>query len=219
MAYKRSYVSLNSLSYKLLAMNNIISKSLTMLILSFTIITGVSASGNATLETPAENTCADPSLGVTYVQAYTPYLTAHALNTRAAFATVDTQGSADAQWVFQGPDFLAWTDPQEFTVPLYRFYAEATKDYLYTTSTDSNPPSVPGFSFQTIVAYVYLTQVCGSVPLLGLWDKTNGDHFYTTSQPEHTTFLNRGPWVDTGIAGYVLPVSSGMLTDDLLFEH
>ncbi|PPQ79227.1 hypothetical protein CVT25_002830 [Psilocybe cyanescens] len=131
----------------------------------------------------------------------------------------DTQGSEDAQWVFQGPDFLAWTDLQEFTVPLYRFYAEATKDYLYTTSTDSNPPSFPGFSFQTIVAYVYRTQVCGSVPLLGLWDKTNGDYFYTTSQPEHTTFLTRGPWVDTGIAAYVLPVSSGMLTDGLLFEH
>ncbi|PPQ81851.1 hypothetical protein CVT25_013451 [Psilocybe cyanescens] len=187
-------------------MSNIISKSLAILIVSFTIITGVSASGNATLESLTANTCADPSISVTYVQAYSPSLTAHALNTRAAFANVDTGAAED--WVFQGPDFLAWTDPQEFTVPLYRFFAEATGDYLYTTSTDGNPPSVPGFSFEIIVAYVYQTQVCGSVPLLGAWQKKAGDHFYTTSQPEHTTFMNLPSWVDAGIAGYVLPVSS-----------
>ncbi|KDR77653.1 hypothetical protein GALMADRAFT_37148, partial [Galerina marginata CBS 339.88] len=78
------------------------------------------------------------------------------------------------------------------------------EDAILLLSTDGNPPAASGFTVQTIIGYVYASQVCGSVPLLGAFQQTAGDHWYTTDPGEHSSLLASG-WTDAGIAGYVLP--------------
>ncbi|KAF8904673.1 hypothetical protein CPB84DRAFT_1643691, partial [Gymnopilus junonius] len=101
-----------------------------------------------------------------------------------------------------------WTDAgiagYNFTVPLYRYDSGTGThlDYLYSTATSS---PTPGFTEGLIIGYVYETQICGSVPLLGVWNKAVGDHYYTTQVGEHRELIATSGWTDAGIAGYVLP--------------
>ncbi|KAF8968604.1 hypothetical protein BDZ97DRAFT_1799249 [Flammula alnicola] len=159
----------------------------------------------SSLQQRSANACADPSIAVTYIQAFSQTIKAHTLDDRIQFVNADT---VQGDWAFQGEAFLAWTTPQDFTIPLYRFLTQTNQDYLFTISTDSNPPTVPGFNFDAIVGYVYSSQVCGSVPLLGAWNQKFGDHYYTTDADDHSALLAVGGWVDAGITAYVLPSSS-----------
>ncbi|KAF8968623.1 hypothetical protein BDZ97DRAFT_1799323 [Flammula alnicola] len=160
---------------------------------------------NSSLEQRSANACADSSIAVTYIQAFSQTIKAHTLDTRILFVNADT---IQDDWAFQGEAFLAWTTPQQFTVPFYRFFTQTNQDYLFTISTDNNPPTVPGFNFDAIVGYVYSSQVCGSIPLLGAWNQQFGDHYYTTDAVDHSALLALSGWVDAGIAAYVLPSSA-----------
>ena len=86
-------------------------------------------------------------------------------------------------------------------------YNPTTIDYSYVISTDGTTPSVAGLQALGPVAYVYATQVCGSIPLFALAQGTEGDHWYTTVETERDGFVSLG-WVDEGIVAFVLPVNS-----------
>ncbi|KAF8879969.1 hypothetical protein CPB84DRAFT_1751510 [Gymnopilus junonius] len=148
--------------------------------------------------------CANITAAVTYIQAFSPQIKAHTLDTRAAFVNADT---TQGDWQFQGKVFRAWETQETSTVPLNRFLTQVNQDYIFTTAS-----SVSGFGANGVVAYVYPSQICGSIPLLGASNSAAGDHYYTTDAHEHAS-LTSGGWSDAGISGYVLPL------DDAVTEH
>ena len=58
---------------------------------------------------------------------------------------------------------------------------------------------------QGTAAYVYPEQVCGSIPLYGLFNSNITDHFYTTNETEREDAIANLGYADQGIACYVLP--------------
>jgi hypothetical protein len=92
-------------------------------------------------------------------------------------------------------------------VPLFRLGTSDGQEYIYTVGpVAQTPPSIPGFSTDVgIVAWVYDTPVCGSVPLLSTVYAAQTDHYYTTSQDAHSGLVSAG-WGDSGIVAYVLPL-------------
>ncbi|KAJ7019938.1 hypothetical protein C8F04DRAFT_904008, partial [Mycena alexandri] len=53
-------------------------------------------------------------------------------------------------------------------------------------------------------ATVYPSQICGSVPLYGLYQSVATIHFYTINETTYDAMLAvTGGWADQGIAGYV----------------
>lgn len=67
------------------------------------------------------------------------------------------------------------------------------------------PPIVGGFSVQGILAWVYNTAVCGSVPLMSVALAAQTDHYYTTDPDEHASLVAAG-WADNGVVAFVLPL-------------
>ncbi|PPQ95902.1 hypothetical protein CVT26_015588 [Gymnopilus dilepis] len=110
-------------------------------------------------------------------------------------------------WVYLGETFLAWDTPQgNLTTPLYRLYNPTNTDTLCATSRDTNAPSFPGYRVQYILGHVYPTQICGSVPLLGVYNAATGVHYYTTNAAVHTQFMGITGWVDASPGAFVIPV-------------
>jgi hypothetical protein len=67
------------------------------------------------------------------------------------------------------------------------------------------PPVVGGFSTSGLVAWVYDTAVCDSVPLMSAVLAAQSDHYYTTDPDEHAALLAAG-WTDGGVVAFVLPL-------------
>lgn len=82
--------------------------------------------------------------------------------------------------------------------------------YTYMIGTDAQtPPVVSGFNTDVeVIAWVYSTQVCGSVPLMSAKYAPATDHFYTTIQDDHDGLATFAGWVDTGVVAYVPPLTS-----------
>ncbi|KAF8873670.1 hypothetical protein CPB84DRAFT_1798216 [Gymnopilus junonius] len=174
-------------------------------VLSFNILGGISSTAEyLKIQHRESNTCADPNLTQTYTQAYSPSQTAHAIDVIYDFVNANAHGT---DWQIQRDTFLAWRTPQEFTVPLYVLNNPTTHDFIYLMSTDGMVPTASAFNVGSIIAYVYPTQICGSVPLFALFQDVVSDHWYTTGQTERAGFVESG-WIDSGIAAYVLPLSS-----------
>lgn len=69
------------------------------------------------------------------------------------------------------------------------------------------PPVVSGFENAGLIAWVYDTAVCGSVPLMSVSLPAKTDHYWTTDAAEHAGLLNEG-WTDSGVVAFVLPLPS-----------
>ncbi|KAF8870427.1 hypothetical protein CPB84DRAFT_1968115 [Gymnopilus junonius] len=161
-------------------------------------------STTAELEGRTANTCADPGLALPFRQWFSISQKAHVLDQTIAIVNANTAGG---DWTWQADSFLAWGGPQEFVFPLYVFFNPTTADNLYVLSSDGTVPSVSGTIPAGIVAYVYATQVCGSVPLFSVAQEGVGDHWYTTSNAERDALTSVG-WVSEGVIAFVLPIQS-----------
>uniref|UniRef100_A0A8H8CGC8 DUF5648 domain-containing protein n=1 Tax=Psilocybe cubensis TaxID=181762 RepID=A0A8H8CGC8_PSICU len=151
-------------------------------------------------------TCADPSLSVTFFAGYSMQNTFHVVAPRWLFVNQHSLGGAD--WQLQGALFRAWQTPQDFTFPMYRLFNPVTTDWIIALSTDGTVPVVSGFdnADTELFGYAYSTQVCGSVPLIGASLQSKGDHWYTIDTNEHSSLLAAG-WVDAGTVAFVLPLN------------
>ena len=157
-------------------------------------------------------TCADPSLATLYIAAFSPTRNAHLIRTPAVMVTTDTLNGNTDNWQFQGPSFLAWLAPQEFTVPFYQLISSTGDDFVFLPAVNGSAPTVPGFTAQAIVGYAYSTQVCGSVPLLSASNAGATDHWWTISQSDHNEVITSElGWVDAGVPFYVLPLGMSFL--------
>lgn len=160
---------------------------------------------------PADGPCADQSLAQTVYQGFAGTFLAHVLNFHWAFVDYNSRQSAGpAFWTFQGPVFKAWPTQQTSTVPLFRMTTPTNSDFVFMVGTNAQtPPTKSGFATSTgdIVAWVYNTAVCGSVPLMSAVLAAQSDHYYTADPNEHTALLTAG-WADSGVVAYVLPLST-----------
>lgn len=139
-------------------------------------------------------------------------MTAHALSFHHVFVHLDTaQGPGEAElWSIQGAVFRAWPAQQEFTFPLFRLAQGPGSDYVFLVGQDAQtPPILSGFEpdSSAIVAWVYQTPVCGSVPLMSAVFVDQTDHYYTTDPDEYTGLLVDG-WSDGGVVAFVLPLTT-----------
>ena len=159
------------------------------------------------LQVREAQTCADPSLATTYISAFSPPRVAHVIRTSTDMISVDSSNGAAEVWQFQGPAFLAWLTPQEFTIPFYQLAdLPSQNNFIFLPQINGSAPTVPGFATQIIAGYVYATQICGSVPLFSASNDAASDHWWTTSQSDHDALIASGTgWVDAGIVFYVLP--------------
>ncbi|PPQ81563.1 hypothetical protein CVT25_013406 [Psilocybe cyanescens] len=159
------------------------------------------------LQRRAEDTCGDPSLAVIFVEGFSRTLTAHNVNFLADFVNADTINTGTVDYEIQGEIFRAWKTPQINTVPLFRMGSDTlASDIILATSTTTDPPTVPGFPVNFgLIAYVYTTQICSSVPLYQLSLPARTDHWVTTDSSERDALVNFG-WTDEGIVSYVLPL-------------
>lgn len=107
----------------------------------------------------------------------------------------------------QGPLARVFPGPSNFTVPIYRLSNSALLDWAFLVSTNGAVPSASGYSVDGIVAYVYATQICGSIPLYSVFSASLGDHWYTTNINGRNRMIQLG-YVDAGIQGYVLPLGT-----------
>ncbi|KAG6917753.1 hypothetical protein DXG01_001291 [Tephrocybe rancida] len=154
-------------------------------------------------ERRAADTCADPSLTVVYVEAYSHASSLHLLQRRAYYIAQNT--AANTAWEIQEEAFRAWKDPQNFTFPLYQLYDAPAGDWVPVLSTTGSAPVVAGYSTE-ILGYAYSTPVCGSMPLVALAQTTIGDRYFTTDPDERDMLVTSFGWVNQGIVAYVLPV-------------
>jgi len=137
-------------------------------------------------------------------------VTAHVMNFHYAFVVSNTiVGPGEAPLLsMQGAVFKGWPTQQPFTVPLFRMTTPTGTDFVFMVGPDSQtPPVVSGFSTNaaSIIAWVYDTPVCGSVPLMSAVQAAQTDHYYTIDPDEHAGLLANG-WSDSGVVAFVLPL-------------
>ncbi|KAJ7731884.1 hypothetical protein B0H16DRAFT_1381701 [Mycena metata] len=91
-------------------------------------------------------------------------------------------------------------------VPLYLASSSAFADNLYdTTVVDiSNNVHDGVYTFEGVVASVFITQELSTVPLFQQFNPSIVDHFYTIDPVERDNALSAG-YLDNGIAGFVYP--------------
>jgi len=140
------------------------------------------------------------------VVAYSPSDSWHDYHPRWNFISDSTINNAD--WKIQGPAFLAWQTARKFSVGLWELANFVTNDLIFLPEINGTTPAVSGFSAERITGQVYDSQICGSVPLLGVFNAAAGDHYYTTSATEHSGLISNG-WIDAPTGAFVLPIPSG----------
>ncbi|KDR68081.1 hypothetical protein GALMADRAFT_146572 [Galerina marginata CBS 339.88] len=167
----------------------------------------VLATGILGEERRAADTCADPSLTAIYYQGYSVTRSAHILRTRWVMVSESTTGD---EYAIQGAMFRAWEGAQPFTVPLFQLpNGPSATDIIYLPSLNGSAPTAPGFlppNLNEPVAFVYPTQVCGSVPLFVVSNPTFTDHWYTTDPAERDALVKNTGWVNGGVVTFVLPL-------------
>jgi hypothetical protein len=112
-------------------------------------------------------------------------------------------------WVLEGVEGLVFVTQEESTVQFYRLIS--TSDNFYTILTTERDNAIQnGYRDASVgasTAYIYLTEVYGSVPLYRLHSDTKTDNIYTTSKSERVDLIPEG-YTDMGIVGYVVPLTS-----------
>ncbi|PPQ71665.1 hypothetical protein CVT26_010584 [Gymnopilus dilepis] len=162
------------------------------------------AKGDDIQEAPRFPTqCGDPNTAMTFFEGFKPSLDSHAPDDIPDFVSLSSGGDV---WNFDPPSFRAWIAPgQANTIPFYWLHNTKTEDYVYLTSDTTTPPSRSGYGNANLIAYVYPTQICNSVPLYCASKPT--DHWYTTNLVEHNNLVSQHGWTDCGITAYVLPIN------------
>ncbi|KAJ7626839.1 hypothetical protein FB45DRAFT_55530 [Roridomyces roridus] len=126
-------------------------------------------------------------------------------STVAIASVIEHQG-----FTFLGVSARVFTTQEPSTTPLYLVYSvisngDAT-DHFYTTSASDRALLIEsGWIDAGVQAYIYPTQICGSVPYYVVYNSAQTEHFYTANQTQYQNFLATAGWADQGIVGYVLP--------------
>ncbi|KAJ7629121.1 hypothetical protein FB45DRAFT_920020 [Roridomyces roridus] len=130
----------------------------------------------------------------------------------ASTAVAAMQSLVGAQgFTFLGVTARVFTTQETSTVPLYMVYLVtngAVSDHIYTIDQGEYQALLEiGYRDEGIQAYVYPTQICGSVPWYAVYNAAATEHFFTTDEATRASFLATAGWSDQGIVAYVLPTN------------
>lgn len=133
----------------------------------------------------------------------------HNLNLRNEFKNGNLRNGAII-WEDIQPAFRAWPTHQPFTSPIFQLGSTDGSAYIFVIGADAQtPPVISGFSTNVaVIAWVYSSQVCGSVPLMSAVLATSMDHYYTISAFEHDRLVSPDGWADNVVVAFVLPLYS-----------
>ncbi|KAJ7725560.1 hypothetical protein B0H16DRAFT_1781889 [Mycena metata] len=160
---------------------------------------------NVTATTPSPLTCGDPSDAV-------PWYFMEIAGQNIYYSTAITDVTVlvgDLAYTFLGIAARVFTTQELSTVPFFHLQNDQTSDNFFTTSTMERELALEdGWGDAGITAYIYTSQICGSVPLYSLFQSIDTIHFYTINATTCDAMLaGTGGWADLGIAGYVLDLN------------
>jgi hypothetical protein len=118
------------------------------------------------------------------------------------YTTTDSEATCCGYQVETWDDFYLYASAQTGLVPFYRCRTTSGA-HLYTTDSSCGGNVVEGS-----MGWIGTESVCGSVPLYGLHDATNGDYFYTIN-PAEVSAAESGGYTSLGVTGYVWPGACG----------
>ncbi|HEY0020847.1 MAG TPA: S8 family serine peptidase [Longimicrobium sp.] len=110
----------------------------------------------------------------------------------------DPREALSLGYVLEGRNYFYLT-PRTGTeyADLYRCLVPATGDHFLSTHS-----TCEGMVKEAMLGRIAKWQVAGTVPLYRLYNRSNGDHFYTISYTERQSAISSG-WVSEGVTGYV----------------
>ena len=148
------------------------------------------------IQTRANATCPDPTQTVPFYRVYDASATNHWYGTDVSGVT--TRIASD-NFVLESVAAQVYETQVVSTVPLYWIHdgSTAATDNYYTTDTTE---VTAGQINEGIVAYIFPSEICGSVPFYRL--KSSVDNFHTTSASERDSAVASG-YTYVGITGYV----------------
>ncbi|KAJ7138364.1 hypothetical protein C8R44DRAFT_728504 [Mycena epipterygia] len=152
-------------------------------------------------------TCGDPADAVPFYRSYASSDVDHWYTTDVQqINTFNPRGFA-----LEGITGLVFVTQEAGTTPFYRLYSAAKTDNFYTISTTERDAALANGYVSDVnsnpVTYIYLTQICDSIPLFRLFSSSGQDNFYTTSESERLDFISNRGYADVEVAGYVLPLT------------
>ena len=113
------------------------------------------------------------------------------------------------EYMSAGDTGYVYTYQVPSSVPLYRAWRSSAGDndnfYTINATEMQHTIATQGYVTDGITAYVYTSDLCGSVSLYRAYSQTNTDHYYTTSLTERDTAIDVGGYVDEGIVAYIFP--------------
>lgn len=97
-------------------------------------------------------------------------------------------------------DGVGWRSLKENGTPIYRLYAEALKQHLYTTdySEVQNLSTNHGWRYEGVSMYA----ASSGSPVYRLYRPQTGEHFYTTDAYERQVLITNKVFLDEGVAWY-----------------
>ena len=114
------------------------------------------------------------------------------------FYTVSLSEAACCGFALEFASFYhLYASAQAGTAPFYRCLL-TNGLHLYTTSSNCEGRG----SVEGVMGHIAQSPACGAVPLYRVFNRRNGDHFYTTSTGERDGALSGG-YVSEGVAGFV----------------
>ncbi len=99
------------------------------------------------------------------------------------------------------------SEPQEETVPVYRFFNTNRGGHLYTISESERDDvmDLPQWSYEGVAFRVYNTQAQGSTAAYRFFNTRTGIHLYTINTSERDAIMQLPQWNYEGISFYVMP--------------
>lgn len=117
----------------------------------------------------------------------------------------------DHIWRYEGIAFLAFSQQQAKTTPVYRFWSTAKQHHFYTASQEERDAVIAQYdpyiwNYEGIAYYAYPYPLAQSTPVYRFWSDTKQGHFYTASAPERDTVIATYPdhiWRYEGIGWHI----------------
>ena len=116
--------------------------------------------------------------------------------------------AGDAANVYEGVAGRCYANPEEGSVPLFRYYNAETNDHFYTENWSEIEAGEYGYAYEGIVCYISPVARQGTLAFLRYWSPQRTDHFYTTDSSELGAGQKNG-FISERIPGWICPRVKG----------
>jgi hypothetical protein len=116
---------------------------------------------------------------------------------------------SDYEWLYEDVAWYVYPTPTALN-PVYRFYSKKNRSHFYTISTSeknnlilNNAPEA--WKYESVGWFAYTYGQGNTLPVYRFWSKKNTAHFYTISEAEKNTVIDKytdDEWKYEGTAFY-----------------